>query len=165
MKRILTLGVVVIAASMTIGTAHARNNNNVGCGWGTLMFKGQTGVAPQVLAITTNGTLMNNLFGISFGTAGCTKNGVIDPPQAASAYTGSNLDKLASDASRGGGENLETLAELIGVEQQDKAAFFQVAQQNFSTIFATENATAGQVLASLYGVMAEDEALNRYVTV
>ncbi len=161
MKRVFV--VIAFAATMSVGAAHAANKNNVGCGWGTLMFKGQTGVAPQVIAVTTNGTLSNNLFGISFGTAGCTKNGVIDPPQAASAYTGSNLDKLARDASRGSGESLETLAELIGVEEQDKAAFFKVTQQNFSSIFATENTTADQVLVSLYGVMAEDGVLSRYV--
>ena len=84
MKRVFAIA--AIAATMSVGAAHAANKNNVGCGWGTLMFKGETGTAPQVLAITTNGTLSNNLFGISFGTAGCTKNGVIDPPQAAAAH-------------------------------------------------------------------------------
>jgi len=161
MKKVLVIA--AIAATMSVGAANAANKNNVGCGWGTLMFKGQTGTAPQVLAITTNGSFSNSLFGISFGTAGCTKNGVIDPPQAASAYTGSNLDKLARDASRGSGESLETLAELIGVEEQDKSAFFKVTQQHFSSIFASENATADEVLTSLYGVMAEDGVLSRYV--
>lgn len=160
MKRILFAAAAV--AAMTVGTAHAANTNNVGCGLGTLVFEGKTGVAPQIMAITTNGTVSNQLFGITFGTVGCTKNGVIDPPQAASVYTASNIDGLARDAARGDGEAIESLAEVIGVEEQDKAAFFAMSKENFTTIFASENTTAEDVLAAWYGVMAEDEVLQRY---
>src|SRR3569623_1425632 len=39
--------------------------NNVGCGVGTIIFDGQSGAAPQVLAATTNGILGNQTFGIT----------------------------------------------------------------------------------------------------
>ena len=45
--------------------------NSVGWGLGSQIFDGQSGVAPQVLAVTTNGTLGNQTFGISSGTSGC----------------------------------------------------------------------------------------------
>ncbi|MBE9554070.1 MAG: DUF3015 domain-containing protein [Proteobacteria bacterium] len=162
MKRILFAAIAITA--LTAGAAHAANNNNVGCGLGTMAFKGQTGTGPQVMAVTTNGTAGNQTFGISSGTLGCTKNGVVDPPQMAAAFTGSNIDNLARDAARGEGEALESLAELIGVEEQDKSAFFATSKDNFSTIFASENTTAEDVLAAWYGVMAEDDVLQRYVT-
>lgn len=160
MKRILFAAAAM--AAMTAGSAYAANTNNVGCGLGTMVFEGQSGVAPQVLAVTTNGTLGNQTFGITFGTLGCTKNGVVDPPQAAAVYTASNIDNLARDAARGDGEALDSLAEVIGVEEQDKAAFFAMSKENFTTIFASENTTAEDVLAAWYGVMAEDEVLQRY---
>lgn len=160
MKRILFAAAAM--AAMTAGSAYAANTNNVGCGLGTMVFEGQSGVAPQVLAVTTNGTSGNQTFGISFGTLGCTKNGVVDPPQAAAVYTASNIDNLARDAARGEGEALESLAEVIGIEEQDKVAFFEASKANFTTIFASENTTAEDVLAAWYGVMAEDEALQRY---
>lgn len=48
--------------------------NNVGsCDWGTKLFEGQSGIAPQVLAVTANGTFWNQTFGISFGASGCTQ--------------------------------------------------------------------------------------------
>ena len=160
MKRVLFAAVAMTA--LIAGGAQAANTNNVGCGLGTMAFKGQSGVGPQVMAVTTNGTSGNQTFGISFGTLGCSKNGVVDMPQAAAAFTASNMDSLARDTARGEGESLETLAEAIGVEEQDKAAFFVASKENFSTIFASENTTAGDVLSAWYGVMAEDEVLKRY---
>lgn len=162
MKRILIAAVAV--AALTVGAAHAANTNNAGCGLGTIVFKGQSGLAPQILAVTTNGTSGNQTFGITTGTLGCTKNGVVDPPQMAAAFTGSNIDRLARDAARGEGESLESLAELIGIDEQDKPAFFAASKENFSTIFASENTTAKDVLEAWYAVMAEDEVLQRYVT-
>ncbi len=162
MKRILFAAVAVVA--LTTGAAQAANTNNVGCGLGTMAFKGQSGIGPQVMAVTTNGTSGNQTFGISTGTLGCTKNGVVDPPQAAAAFTASNIDNLARDTARGEGETLASLAEAIGVEEQDKPAFFAMSKDNFSTIFASENTTAGDVLETWYSVMAEDEVLQRYVT-
>ena len=162
MKRILIAAAAV--AALTAGAAHAANTNNVGCGLGTMVFEGQSGDAPQVLAATTNGTSGNQTFGITTGTLGCSKNGVVDPPVAATVYTASNIDNLARDAARGEGETLESLAEVIGIEEQDKAAFFAASKENFATIFANENTTAEDVLAAWYGVMAEDEALQRYVS-
>lgn len=160
MKRVLFTAVAMTA--LIVGGAQAANTNNVGCGLGTMVFKGQSGVGPQVLAVTTNGTSGNQTFGISTGTLGCTKNGVVDMPQAAAAFTASNMDNLARDTARGEGESLESLAEAIGVEEQDKAAFFVASKENFSTIFASENTTSGDVLDAWYSVMAEDEVLKRY---
>lgn len=162
MKRLLITAVAAVA--LTAGAAHAANNNNAGCGLGTIAFQGQSGTGPQIMAVTTNGTSGNQTFAISTGTLGCTKNGVVDPPQMAAAFTGSNIDSLARDAARGGGESLESLAELIGIAEQDKPAFFLASKENFSTIFASENTTAKDVLEAWYAVMAEDEVLQRYVT-
>ena len=152
----------IAVAIMAFGTAQAENKNNSGCGLGTTLFKGQTGTGSQSLAVTTNGTSSNQTFGITSGTSGCAKDGVVDPPQEAAAFTGANLGNLARDAARGEGESLESLAELMGIEEQDKQVFFQTTQRNFSTIFASENATANDVLVAWYRVMAEDEVLSRY---
>jgi hypothetical protein len=69
---------------------------------------------------------------------------------------------LARDMSVGHGESLETIAELMGIAEEDKSSFFAVSQQNFDKIFSSEDVTAEQVLASLNEVMAQDEKLARY---
>ena len=157
----LIAATAVLAAAFgaaQIEKAQAENKNNVGCGLGSQIFKGRATIE-QSAAVTTNGTSSNQTFGISFGTSGCTKDGVVDPPQQAAAYTSGNLDKLASDAARGEGESLKSLAELMGIAEQDQHVFFQTSQRNFSTIFSSENTTADEVLVAWYRVMAGDEVL------
>ncbi|MCG8689920.1 MAG: DUF3015 domain-containing protein [Minwuiales bacterium] len=166
MRRTLTYAALTGAALLVaapFGAVQAKDST--GCGLGSVIFEGESGVAPQVLAVTTNGTSGNQTFGITSGTSGCDQDGVIKGEQMASMFLGDNLDKVARDASRGEGENLESLATLLGVERQHHADFYRATRQNFGAIFASENVTAGQVLASLKQVMAEDAVLRRYVQV
>jgi hypothetical protein len=158
----LTLLTAAAILTMSVAVAQAENKNNTGCGLGTMLFKGKSGKGSEVLAVTTNGTSSNQTFAISSGTSGCTNDGVVDPPQAAAAFIDANLDKLARDASRGEGESLESLAELMGIQEQDKQIFFEVTQRNFSTVFASPDTTANDVLISWYRIMSEDEVLSRY---
>jgi hypothetical protein len=137
---------------------------DVGCGWGTLIFKGSSGVAAKVLAATTNGFLGNQTFGISSGTLGCSKGGVVKAEVQVNMYAGANIDKLASDMAAGKGESLDTLAHLMGVSDADKPAFFHLAKAHFGALFPADQMTAGQMLTTLKGLMADDQQLAKYVS-
>ncbi len=150
-----------LALALSSGTAFAQQNN-VGCGLGSMVFDGQSGIAPQVLAATTNGTSGNQTFGITSGTLGCTQDGTVSSTVKLSMFTGSNMDKLAADMSKGQGEALETLADLMGVESADKAAFFAATHDNFDKVFTSSNVTAEEVIANLNKVLAADAELSRY---
>lgn len=158
MKKLLISSLVIASFS----SAGAFAKDSTGCGLGTMVWDGQSGIAPQVLAVTTNGTSGNQTFGITSGTLGCTQDGVVQSSEKLSMFTGSNMDKLARDMSVGHGESLETMANLMGIEEQDKGRFYSASQENFDKIFSSEDVTAEQVLASLNEVMAEDETLSRY---
>ncbi|MCP3913921.1 MAG: DUF3015 domain-containing protein [bacterium] len=129
-----------------------------------MLFKDKQGVFPQILAVTTNGTSGNQTFGISSGTLGCDPEGQIVYSAAVQRFMGERIDKVASDMSQGGGENLEALSNLIGIAPEDRAAFFELTKVNFAVIFPTEEATAEQALLSLQALMAEDNRLSRYVS-
>lgn len=139
-------------------------DNVGGCGWGSKLFDGQKGVAPQVLAVTTNGTSGNQTFGISSGTSGCTQDGVVATKWKTAAYVGENMNKLASDMSRGEGESLRSLASLVGVTPQDNANFNSTLKGNFAQIFTGADVSSEQVLANLKAVLAADSTLARYST-
>ena len=124
--------------------------------------QGKSGVAPKVLAATTNGSYGNQTFGITTGTLGCQANGVITSRARLSMFMGTNSERLARDMSVGHGESLDVLANLMNIKTEDKGAFFQAAKVNFGKIFAPENQTAGQVLAALQQVMAKDAVLAAY---
>lgn len=153
----------IIAAVLFAGCANvAVADPDVGCGLGSMIWAGQQGMLPKILAATTNGIYGNQTFGITFGTLGCSRDGVVTSKARLGMFTGSNLDRLARDMSVGEGEALNVLAELMGVEAADKATFFQATKTNFDRIFAAENETAGQMLSSLQQVMAEDSVLVVY---
>ncbi len=157
MKKLLAAA--VIASTSTFAMA----DQDVGCGVGTILWAGQSGLVPKVLAATTNGTLGNQTFGISTGTLGCQQNGVITSRVRLSMYTGSNIERLARDMSVGQGESLNVLADLMGISEEDRPVFFQATRDNFGQIFAPSNVTAGQVLDSLQAVMTNNEQLAGYV--
>lgn len=155
---------LIIAAVLTlspIGVVLAAANNT-GCGVGSIIFKGQSGVAPEVLAVTTNGTLGNQTFGISSGTLGCAKDGVVDTPAAVSMFINTNLDKLAHDMAVGNGETLDSLASLIGVDDGHKAAFFAATKAHFAEIIPSEHASTQYVIGALNHVLASNNELARY---
>lgn len=163
MKKLAWMTAVALVFASGSLVAQERTDST-GCGLGTMVWEGKSGTAEQILAVTTNGTSSNQTFGITSGTLGCTQDGTIKPPKKAEFFTDANLDKLAQDMSRGQGETLTSLAEVIGIEAEDRSVFYAAAQNNFGRIFTSNDATARQVLESLYAVMAEDAKLSRYVS-
>jgi len=134
---------------------------DAGCGIGSEIWAGQSGKVPKLLAATTNGLFANQLFGITFGTLGCSGSGTVTAQ--AVTFTNENAEALARDMAVGQGESLNVLAELLNIKAEDKARFFAVSKQNFAEIYSTENKDSYQVLTSLQAVMAKDQVLKAYV--
>ena len=160
MKRLITI-LSLVAAFPTMAMAV---DNVGGCGVGSMIFKGQKGIAPQVLAITTNGTLGNQTFGITSGTLGCTQDGMVTSNMKTAMFIDSNKDQLARDMSVGSGETLASLSHLLGVEAKDQAAFNHLTKDNVARIFTNESVATEQVVASLREVLASDVTLSHYQT-
>src|SRR5260221_8974810 len=133
MKKLLAIVSVAAVFPMT-----AMADNVGSCGWGVKLFDGQSGVAPQVLAVTTNGTFGNQTFGITSGTSGCTQDGTVKSSWKTALFIDGNKEALARDMSIGGGEALDSLALLMGVAAQDRAAFNRSAKSNMCRIFAKD---------------------------
>jgi len=159
MKLVLATAAMIAVIPMA---AMAAGENNVGsCGWGSKVFAGQKGIAPQVLASTTNGTYTQT-FGITSGTSGCTQDGAVSSNWKTAMYIDGNKSKLAMDMSKGSGESLESLAQLLGVKDADKVAFYRATKENFAQIFVSEQASADQIASALKQVMAADSTLAQY---
>ena len=159
MRKQLMTAVALLALSVT-GTALA--DEDIGCGAGTILWEGQSGVAPKVLAATTNGSFGNQTFGISSNTAGCSGEGTIASAERLNMYAGANIDGLQRDIALGEGESLATLAHLMGIQDADKPAFYALAKSHFTEIFPTADVTAGQMLTSMSELMASDPTLSKY---
>lgn len=136
---------------------------NVGqCGWGSKLFSGQSGIAPQVLAVTTNGTSGNQTFAITSGTSGCTQNGVVRSSWKTAAFLDNNMNRFAQDVSRGEGETLASLASLLQVEEAHTVLFNRTLKNSFSKLFAHHQTTTTEVMAGLKEVLAAEAELAAY---
>ena len=157
MKKIIT-GLVLLSAS---SGAMAEAAGGPNCGWGQMLFEGQTGTATHVLGITTNGTSGNNTFGVTTGTNGCSSSGTLT--YGGKSTVSSIMGEFSEDVAAGEGDALNTVAVIYGVDKQDRGTFAKVMHENFSVIFPSENVTADEMMASIEKVMKADTTLAKYI--
>ncbi|ODS11077.1 DUF3015 domain-containing protein [Vibrio scophthalmi] len=159
MKKLLA--VAALAATLPLSNV-AMADADIGCGLGTMVFDGKSGKVFKILGATTNGTSGNQTFGITFGTLGCDGNGTISSSEKLALFIDGNMDNLARDIAKGEGETLAALSEVWGVQASDKAAFNELAQENFAEVFKSENVTSQEVFANLNTLVAADATLAGY---
>ena len=113
----LYLASLVLASMMLAGNAGAVDST--GCGLGSMAWRGQKGIGPQVLAVSTNFTF-GQTFGITFGTSGCDPNGRISggTQRMVLAFIENNMEQYALDAARGEGETITTLAGIMNMDSE-----------------------------------------------
>lgn len=154
-KLLITFGMLV-----TSGAVFAANDAGSGCGLGATIFKGQSGIAPHVLAATTNGTSGNQTFGLSSGTSGCNADQEISI--AAADFIDQNMEKVARAMATGSGESIDTLATLMGIPAADQTRFRMVSHERFSSIFNSSRVHSHEVIVGLNRAMKEDTVLAKY---
>ncbi len=139
------------AAGALVLASNAQAVDSTGCGLGSMAWRGQSGIAPQVLAATTNGLFGTQTFGITFGTSGCDPNGRITggTGRMALAFMENNMEQYAMDAAAGRGETIETLA---GILNMDSEKLGEISKQNFAYMFNDQNADALSVTLKLLEV-------------
>ena len=142
MKKILVSLAAVVALS---GVASAANSQT-GCGLGAMVIKSPDSAVMYALQATTNATSGNQTFGITSGTSGCKKSKFV-MNERASEFVASNMDTLAKEISVGHGESVDTLAELLNVE--DKASFASALQANYNSIYSSQSVEMADVLDNI----------------
>lgn len=125
--------------------------DSTGCGLGSLVFKGQKGPVPQLLAVTTNGTYTQT-FGITSNTSGCDSYGRITGGTGRMfAFLENNLDQFAADAAVGKGETIEAIAAITG---RDAETVGRVAHNNFAELFGDKDVSAVTVTLKMADLLA-----------
>ncbi len=158
MKKILFSGLLLTVSSLPV----LAENAGPGCGLGENIWKGQSGLMPHISAATTNG-IGSQSFAITSGTLGCEEDSVVYNDIEKKAFVAFNTDDLAKDVAQGSGDHLTSLASMIGIETQDRSAFFTLAQNNYEVIFQSETLAYGDILAALDSAMVTDTRFARYV--
>ena len=133
-----------------------------GCGLGQQVFAGQTGLAAHVLAATTNGSSFNQLFGLSFDSLGCNGETVITAEFQRNVFVASNYDNIARDAAQGGGDHLQSLAQLMQMPDGDAERFYEMAQVNYDDLFGDAGSDYALWLEKLDTTLSADPELAKY---
>lgn len=160
MKRTL-LGLVLASSSLTALAGSAGGNT---CGWGQLLFEGQSGMPIHVLALTTNGSTGNNTFGVTTGTNGCSSNGTISYGGKSMVDVSALMDEFSEDVARGDGEVITAVAVSLGITAEDRPEFKKAMHENFDSLFPSQDVTTDELLAAMWAVMKADETLKVYVS-
>lgn len=141
----------MVAAAAVVLASNAQAVDSTGCGLGSMAWRGQSGIAPQVLAATTNGLFGTQTFGITFGTSGCDPNGRITggTGRMVLAFMENNMEQYAMDAAAGHGETIDTLAGILNINSEKLG---EVSKQNFALLFPDQNTDALAVTLKLLEV-------------
>ena len=144
MKKVLLSTLAAIALTTT---AFANVNSQTGCGLGAVIVKDDSSAVMLALQATTNTMVSGNqTFGITSGTLGCKKTKFV-MNERAEEFVASNMDILAKEIAVGHGESLDTLAELLEVE--DKATFSASLQANYNSIYTSQKVEMSEVLDNI----------------
>lgn len=125
--------------------AFATVQDQTGCGLGSQILKDDSSAVLLSLQATLNGTGFQTI-AITLGTSGCKKVKFV-MNDAAQEFVASNMDQLAKEIAMGQGESVDTLAELLNVE--DKAAFASVLQENYNSIYTNQDVEMADVVSNI----------------
>ncbi|MCB1837298.1 MAG: DUF3015 domain-containing protein [Alcanivoracaceae bacterium] len=155
---------IFAAALLSSSTlVHADAAGGPGCGWGNMLFEGQSGLPMHLLATLVNGTSGNATFGMTTGTNGCDTSGSLTYSGKSLLAMNGVLEEVAQDMATGEGEALTALSVSMGVPAEERAHFNAVMHENFASIFTSEEVTAGEVADNIASVMKKDAKLAKFI--
>ncbi len=159
MKKIPLVLVAMFVAMAFVSSAFAAGYNAAGCGWGGKVIQ-KNGILDQLGATMLNGSSGNSTFAMTSGTSGCAKMGLVMAEKEQTLFVENNYHGLAKEMAAGEGEDLNTLAGLLGCSADQTHSFAAFTKQNYDSIFKNEQGTPSQMLASLKKGLSNDPALS-----
>jgi Protein of unknown function (DUF3015) len=107
------------------------------------------GTTDEIIDTTQNTTVSTS------GRSWFTNDGLVRQGEHANAFAALNYDNLTHDMAFGGGEYLSSLGTLLGVPDDQRAAFFQLAQHQYSILAQSDHHTPVNLLAGLNRSLSE----------
>ncbi|MCB0370154.1 MAG: DUF3015 family protein [Bdellovibrionales bacterium] len=153
MKKIITIVLFFIGSYSFAGDS--------GCGLGSMIISKNTKLL-QLFSLTTNNSSFSQPLGITFGTSGCSANGIVMNEKQVQYYVEVNQEDLSREMAQGHGEKLETLALLKGCQSPaSQKAFAGFTQSAYAQIIPHANTNATEMVHNLNQEMAQQAELNQ----
>lgn len=143
-----------VALTLSTSAGAEEKYGVAGCGLGSIVIGNDPGIV-QIFAATTNGTSMNQTFGITSGTSNCDDTAA--SKSSAKAFVETNRVALSKDMARGRGETIASLSQLAGCA--DAQAVGRSLQKNFKRVFPKAGVSSSRVGDSVLSVLRRDKSL------
>jgi len=161
MKRIPLLLAAIFVTVAIASTVFAAGYGAAGCGWGGKLIGKNNDQLAQLGATILNGFSSNQTFAMTSGTSGCSKSmGLVTAESEQTLFVENNYNGLVKEMASGEGENLNTLAGLLGCSADKNRSFASFAKQNYNSIFVNEQTTPSEMLTSLKKGISGDPMLS-----
>ncbi len=158
MKKAVILVILAALGLLWISPrADAANEHTMsGCGLGYVLFGKEHPSDPvlQVLAATTNGLFANHLFGISSGTLGCTRDGLIAEHIEAEVYAEVNFRSLLKEMAQGTGEHVHAFAALLGADEAARPRLLTFFRDHYTSLIPSGETTPQEMVAYVRAALA-----------
>ncbi len=165
MKKLTLIQAGALSAVFLISAAPSvyAQETGSGCGLGAEVLSGKSGKGAHIAAAILNNLVIPNTTFMTTGGGlmGCDPTQTVKNEEATEIFVASNMDQLSTDIAQGGGEHLNVLADLMGIADEDRATFQQLAQQNYDQLFATDGDAKG-IIESMEVAMLSDSSLSKY---
>jgi hypothetical protein len=134
------------------------------CGIGSKIWAGNSSTGAKIMASITNYWTLKGI-STTFEILGCTAkdNWFKKGADAVTQFTSESFDHIAEDMSRGRGEHLDALAEVIAIDEAHRAEFRGMTRSHFEELFPSDEVTVGEMLEVLANLMATRPSLSVYV--
>lgn len=154
------LGVLVIV----FGFQNVFASGDAGCGLGSVIIsKNSKGL--QLLAMTTNHSLLTQPLGITFGTSNCSASGLVSNEREKEYFVQNNFTELQKNIARGEGESLSTFAALNGCQSiQAKSEFSNTLKTNMSEILPNSKTTSLELVSNVNAQIEKNQNLKTLCT-
>ncbi len=104
-----------------------------GCGLGSIIMGAE---GNQVFASTTNGTLYNQVFGITSGSSNCLEPSKQAALNAQQKFIAENFTTLSKEIAQGEGEALKAFSNTFGCTSDVYPSFAGQMQKSYAKIFS-----------------------------
>lgn len=127
-----------------------------GCGVGSIIFEGKNEWYEQVLAATTNATLGNQTFGITFGTLECDANAINAKAEQANVFVAANKISVMNELAKGEGETVAVLSDMFSCT--NFSVFADTIKSNYKEVVTSSEMAAAQMVQNMNRVLKSTKA-------
>ena len=151
--------VILTAALTLLSVPAAFAGNSAGCGLGSMVLEGQSGLVMNVLGATLNGTSGNQTFGMTSGTSNCDASDTVLNERVQEQFVSVNYENLSGEMAQGQGQYVNAMADLMGCPAATQGTFARMSQEKYTELFSAPEMDAKRWIAGLKAAMAQDATL------